>query len=87
MSLVQDTELTETNTGLTGKPDLVLQLRLYKDQPWGDVQVKVVNTIGRTISVSMIRSVHATGGKSVHWMERSRPIVYSPIAIAKTGRL
>ena len=60
------TELTETNTGLIGKPDLILQLRFYKDQSWGDVQVKVVNTIGRTISVSMIRSVHATGGESVH---------------------
>jgi len=60
------TELTETNTGLTGKPDLVLQLRLYKDRSWGDVQVKVVNTTGRTISVSMIRSVHTTGSDSVH---------------------
>ncbi len=59
------TELTETNTGLTGKPDLVLQLRLYKDRSWGDVQVKVVNTTGQTISVSMIRSVHTTGSESV----------------------
>ena len=54
-------QLTETNTGLAGKPDLILQLRLYKDQPWGDVQVKVVNTTGQVVSVSTIRSIHATG--------------------------
>ena len=59
-------ELTETNAGLAGKPDLVLQLRLYKDQPWGDVQVKVRNTTGQVVSVSTIRSVHAMGGESVN---------------------
>lgn len=59
-------ELTETNTGLTGKPDVVLQLRVYADQPWGDVQVKVVNTTGQVVSVSSIRSVHAMGAESVN---------------------
>ncbi len=59
-------ELTETNAGLADRPDLVLQLRLYKDQPWGDVQVKVVNSSGRVVSVSTIRSVHAVGSESVH---------------------
>jgi len=59
-------ELTETNTGLAGKPDVVLQLRLYADQPWGDVQVKVVNTTGQVVSVSSIHSVHAMGAESVN---------------------
>jgi len=58
-------ELTVTNAGLAGKPELVLQLRLYRDQPWGDVQVKVVNTTGEVITVSTIRSIHATGSTSV----------------------
>jgi hypothetical protein len=58
--------LTETNTGLAGKPDLVLQLHLYKDQPWGDIQVKVVNTTEQAVKVSSIHSVHATGEESVH---------------------
>jgi alpha-galactosidase len=59
-------ELTETNTGLAGKPDLTLLLRLYRDQPWGDIQVRVVNTTGQVVSVSALRSVHATGGEIVN---------------------
>jgi alpha-galactosidase len=59
-------ELREANTGLAGKPDLVLELRLYKDQPWGVVQVTVVNTTGQVVSVSSIRSVDATGGEVVN---------------------
>lgn len=53
------TELTVTNTGLPGTPDLICTLRLYRDQTWGDVEVKVSNTTDRTISVQAIRSVHA----------------------------
>jgi hypothetical protein len=48
-------ELTETNTGLAGKPDLTLLLRLYRNQPWGDIQVRVVNTTGQVVSVSALR--------------------------------
>ena len=51
--------LTVTNTGLPGKPDLVCTLRLYHDQSWGDLEVKVLNTTGRAITVQAIRSVHA----------------------------
>jgi alpha-galactosidase len=51
--------LTVTNTGLPGKPDLVCTLRLYHDQSWGDLEVKVLNTTGRAIAVQAIRSVHA----------------------------
>jgi hypothetical protein len=53
-------QLTVTHTGLSGTPDLVCIFRLYRDQPWGDLQVKVVNTTERAITVQAIRSVHAT---------------------------
>jgi hypothetical protein len=52
--------LTVTHTGLPGKPDLVCTLRLYHDQSWGDLEVKVLNTTGRAITVQAIRSIHAT---------------------------
>ncbi len=52
--------LTVTHTGLPGAPDLVCTLRLYRDQAWGDIEVKVVNTTGRVISVQTLRTVHAT---------------------------
>lgn len=52
-------EFTVTNTGLSGTPDLVCSLRLYRDQTWGDVEVKVSNTTDRAISVQAIKSLHA----------------------------
>ncbi|MBW4028919.1 MAG: PKD domain-containing protein [Acidobacteria bacterium] len=59
-------ELTEINTGLAGKPELILQLRLYSDQPWGDIQVKVMNSSGHAVTVSAIRSIHALSGSGVN---------------------
>jgi hypothetical protein len=53
------TQLTITHTGLPGTPDLVCILRLYRDQPWGDLQVKVLNTTNRVITVQGIRSLQA----------------------------
>ena len=53
-------QLTVAHTGLPGTPDLVCIFRLYRDQPWGDLQVKVANTTERAITVQAIRSVHAT---------------------------
>ena len=50
--------LTVTHTGLQGKPDLVCILRLYHDQSWGDLEVRVLNTTGRAITVQAIRSIH-----------------------------
>jgi alpha-galactosidase len=52
--------LTVTHTGLASAPDLVCTLRLYRDQAWGDIEVKVVNTTERLISVQAVRTVHAT---------------------------
>jgi alpha-galactosidase len=54
------TSLTVTHTGLPGTPDLVCTLRLFGDQPWGDIEVKVRNGTDRTVSVESIRAVHAT---------------------------
>jgi hypothetical protein len=52
--------LAVTHSGLAGAPDLVCTLRLYRDQAWGDIEVKVVNTTERVISVQTVRSVHVT---------------------------
>jgi alpha-galactosidase len=58
--------LTITHTGLAGRPDLVCVLRLMRDQPWGEIAVKVQNTTDRAISVQSIRSVHATGAPIIN---------------------
>ena len=53
--------ITVTFSGLAGKPDLVTVLRLYDQHPYGDVEVTVRNTTGKTLSVQAIRSLEATG--------------------------
>jgi alpha-galactosidase len=52
--------LTVTHTGLPGTPDLVCIVRLFRDQSWGEIEVKVLNTTDQAISVQAIRAVHAT---------------------------
>src|SRR5277367_4968869 len=52
--------LTVTHTGLPGTPDLICIVRLFRDQSWGEIEVKVLNTTGQAISVQAIRTVHAT---------------------------
>jgi hypothetical protein len=59
------TALSVTHTGLAGAPDLICTLRVYTDQSWGEIEVKVVNTPDRIISVSSIRALHATRGPVV----------------------
>ncbi len=54
-------ELTITHAGLPDKPDLVCNIRLYSDRPWGDVAVNVLNTTNKAISVQEIRSVEVDG--------------------------
>ena len=54
-------EVTVTCSGLDGKPDLVYVLQLYKQRPYGTVQVKVQNGAGREVTVQAIRSVEALG--------------------------
>jgi alpha-galactosidase len=53
--------VTLTFTGLAGKPDLVCELRLYEDEPYGDVSVLVRNRTRRGFSVQAIRVVDAVG--------------------------
>jgi hypothetical protein len=43
------TKLVVTHSGLPGAPDMTCTLRLYKDQSWGDIEVKVVNSTDRAI--------------------------------------
>jgi len=54
-------EVTVTCSGLDGKPDLVYVLQLYKQRPYGTVQVKVQNSVGKEVTVQAIRSVEAIG--------------------------
>ena len=53
--------LTVTHTGLPGVPDLIFIAKLFRDQSWGEIEVKVLNTTDQAISVQAIRAVHATG--------------------------
>jgi alpha-galactosidase len=54
-------EVTVTCSGLDGKPDLIYVLQLYKQRPYGTVQVKVQNSSGKEVTVQAIRSVEAMG--------------------------
>jgi hypothetical protein len=58
--------LTVTHTGLAGRPDLVCVVRVMREQPWGEITVRVHNTTDRAISVRAIRSLHATGAPIVN---------------------
>jgi alpha-galactosidase len=54
-------EVKVTCSGLDGKPDLVYVVQLYKQRPYGTVQVKVQNSAGKEVTVQAIRSVEAIG--------------------------
>jgi alpha-galactosidase len=54
-------QLTVTCNGLADSPDLVYVLQLYRQNPYGTVQVRVRNTTRKAISVQAIRSVDAIG--------------------------
>ena len=54
-------QVTVTCSGLDAKPDLVYVLQLYKQRPYGTVQVKVQNSAGQEVTVQAIRSVEAIG--------------------------
>jgi alpha-galactosidase len=54
-------QVTVTCSGLDGKPDLVYELQLYKQLPYGTVQLKVHNSTGKGLTVQAIRSVEAVG--------------------------
>ena len=52
-----DSELTITNTGLAGKPDLICFLRLYSSPPHAEIQVEVRNTTPKQLEVQALRLV------------------------------
>ena len=56
------TEWQVTYSGLSGQPDLTYHLRAYSNEPFGDIEVTVRNTTGKTIHVESIRSVDANEG-------------------------
>jgi alpha-galactosidase len=56
------TDWQVTYSGLNGQPDLIYHLRTYLSQPFGDIQVTVRNTTGKTVHVEAIRSLDATAG-------------------------
>jgi alpha-galactosidase len=60
------TQLMVTHTSLAGAPDLVCTFKLYHDQAWGEIEVKVVNTTTQTITVQAIRTLHAVGGPIIN---------------------
>ena len=58
--------LRVTFSGLANKPDLICTLRLYDDEPYGDVTVVVRNGTGKSISVQAIRVIDAAGNPLVN---------------------
>jgi alpha-galactosidase len=54
-------KLTITHTGLPGKPDLICQVRLYKNRAYGELSVQVENTAGSPLAVNSLRVADAVG--------------------------
>lgn len=52
-----DSELTITNTGWAGKPDLICALRLYSSPPHAEIQVDIRNATPRQVEVQALRLV------------------------------
>jgi hypothetical protein len=58
--------LTVTHTGLPGTPDLICEFRVYDDQPWGDILVKVDNSTKSSIEIHAIRVLKTNAGAVVN---------------------
>ena len=52
-------EWTVRHSGLEGAPELVCTLHSYRDKPFGDIQVQVLENAGRTIHIQAIRPIEA----------------------------
>jgi len=57
--LGEATDWQVTYSGLKGQPDLIYHLRVYANEPFGDIQVTVRNTTAKLIHVESIRSLDA----------------------------
>ena len=53
--------VTVTNSGLPGKPDLILVIQLYDQAPYATVQVNIQNTTGKTLTVQSVRAAEFVG--------------------------
>jgi len=53
--------ITVTNSGLSGKPDLIFVIQLYDQAPYTTVQVYIQNTTGRTLTVQSVRVAELVG--------------------------
>src|SRR6266567_1037621 len=52
-------EWTVRHSGLEGAPELICTLHSYRDKPFGDIQVPVLENAGRTIHIQAIRPIEA----------------------------
>src|SRR6266849_5357118 len=52
-------EWTVRHSGLEGAPELICTLHSYRDKPFGDIQVQVLENAGRTIHIKAIRPIEA----------------------------
>jgi alpha-galactosidase len=53
-----------TFSGLSGKPDLIYQLRAYDQNPFVDLRVTLRNTTDKTVEVQALRTVDASGNEA-----------------------
>src|SRR2546430_4057127 len=56
-------EWTLRHWGIEGAPELIYTLHSYGDKPFGDIQVQVLNSAGRTIHIEAIRPIEARQSK------------------------
>ncbi len=56
-------EWTVRHSGLADAPELICTLHSYTDRSFGEIQVQVLNSAGRTIHIEAIRPIEATQGK------------------------
>src|SRR5947209_1668322 len=52
-------EWTVRHSGLERAPELIYRLHSYRDKPFGDIQVQVLENAGRTIHIQAIRPIEA----------------------------
>lgn len=53
------------HTGLAGAPDMICEIRLYKDQPWGTIQISLENTTAAPVHVHALRLLQTVDGHPV----------------------
>ncbi len=49
--------------GLQGAPDLLLHLRSYTTQPWGELQLTARNSTGQPVKIQVLRLIDASGDR------------------------